>query len=143
MTRLIPLGHRLLIQPDPIPRETAGGLHLADISSVPYTSGVVLNIGDGSPQDARVRSAAITRVLELVDEAERNTETKHDALALIRHEIRRYVEQAVNVSYVAVGDRVLFSAEAGQIISVTSQNELIVLDETDVLAIYDLEALCG
>ena len=130
-----PIGHRVLVKPDEQPDATDSGLILPqDHDHIPV-SGTVVAVGNGPARDQRIRQAAISRCLGIIDELFEtfpNALEYHNALT---DEIGRYkagVEQME--AYVAVGDRVVYPQEAG--LKITEDGaEYILLNEDDVAVV--------
>jgi co-chaperonin GroES (HSP10) len=141
---LRPLGHRIHIKPDAQPTQTEGGLYIPDAiaDDVPPMSGIVTQIGNGPYRDQRIRTAAIARCLAILDDAEIEAVSKAECVQLARDEMCRYLHNiAKGEPTVQVGDRVVFPMDKGHEIVFNEDNESeeVILNEDDVLAVYDAQ----
>lgn len=144
MTMLRPLGHRLLVRPDPAPTHSEGGILIPDVYAVhPPMSGRVIRQGDGSKRDRELRRATIAHCLAILDEADKEAATGREAILIARDELRRYMARAERRHVCEVGDRVLFPMEAGHEIVLGERTEeaVVILDEDSVLAVVDNSAV--
>lgn len=143
--QLRPLGHRIYVEPDPTPTETASGFIIPGAVNLPKMSGIVRDVGHGPERDARIRAAAITKCLSILEDAAFETAQLDAAVVgLARAEISRYRRQVEAFGHVVqVGDRVVFAAEAGHeiVLDEATDTSVIVLNEDDVLAVMEEEAV--
>lgn len=135
---LLPLGNRILVQPDAQPEKTDSGIVLpGDRDHVP-TSGVIVAVGDGPARDARIRAAVIARcmaiVLEMADQARVADPEAHDLVTDMTDELRRYKNQAEQFDSLKVGDRVVYPAEVGLVVQ-QDGTDYIILNEDDAVAV--------
>lgn len=131
---LRPTAHRILVQPDTPPEETATGLVLPqDRDHVPV-SGTVVALGPGgSAIRYKARQRGIKDCLEVVESALRNYPVL-TPLLLVRDEIAGLLGSSEPEREVAVGDRVAFAAEVGLKVDVEGQ-DYILLNEDDVAVV--------
>lgn len=132
---MIPTGHRILIQPDAPPTQSASGLILpADRDHVPV-SGTVIALGTGPARDQRIRAACIARCIAIVEELAEMGVHGLDVIA----ELRRYKNDIERLGHlVAVGDRVVYPVDAGLALSEDGA-DYILLNEDDVIVIADAQ----
>lgn len=133
MSHLRPLGHRLLITPDPPVTATTSGLVLPEDRDHLPVSGTVAAVGDGPKRDQRIRLASITRCISIVEELAEMGVHGTDTLA----ELRRYRNAVERFDgCIAVGDRVVYPVEVG--LRVTEDGTgYILLNEDDVAIVAD------
>ena len=136
---LKPLGHRIHVQPDRPPTETTSGLLIPNSAHIPPMSGTVIALGDGPERDAKLRARLLTRLLDLLHEADVETASKEDALALVRRELSAYVTGLEPEHLVALGDRVVFGPYSGSdvVLGEDVEHATLILREDDILAVLD------
>jgi co-chaperonin GroES (HSP10) len=131
-TTVRPLGHRVLVQPDPDPVTTTSGFLIPETSAIPKMSGRVIAVGNGPEREARLRARVLRKVLHMADACA--------GLDDFRSALQRYLAAAsVPLRVVQVQDRVLFSDSAGYevVTGEDRQASVLVLAEDDVLAIVE------
>lgn len=114
------LGHRVLVTPDEMPQESASGIILPEARDYQPTSGTVQRVGNGSARDARVRTAAIRKCIEIL------------ASGGTTKDLAAYQAACELASNVAEGDHVIFPAECGLLIT-EGQQTYILLNEDDIV----------
>ena len=137
---LHPLGHRILVKPDPQPEQTDSGLVLPqDHDHIAYT-GTVVELGPGGStirHKARQRALdACLAKIEILDKAYGPI----FVFGILRKELEALKGTPDTERDVAVGDRVAFPAEAGMDVTVDGEAYVIV-SEDDVVAIDREEAV--
>lgn len=134
---LAPLGHRILIKPDDPPHETDSGLVLpADRDHVPV-SGTVVAVGSGPARDQKIRALIISRCIGIVNAlAEIHPGAAESAYAHdMATELGRYKNQVEQFEReISVGDRVVYTADAG-IVIIEDGIEYVLLNEDDAVVI--------
>jgi co-chaperonin GroES (HSP10) len=132
---LQPIGHRILIQPDAPPEETASGLVLPQERDHIPMSGTVVAVGNGPARDVRIRACAIARCMAIVlDETDRDTALT--ALRRYKAEVERYA------GTIAVGDRVAYPVDAGLLLK-EDGTDYIVLNEEDAAVLVTDEPVAA
>jgi len=140
---LKPLGHRMVVLPDRPVTETESGLYIPDAyQNQPAMSGIVQRVGDGPERDRRLRSKAIARCMQILDDAEVESATLTEALILARDEMSRYLRDVAELEHIAeVGQRVIFPMEAGHeiVLGEDTEGAMVIVSEDSILAVYDNE----
>lgn len=140
MPEIRPLRNLIVIQPDPPATETASGFLIPNAIDQPAMSGRVVALGDGPARDARVRTAAVSRCLTILDDAAVESATKDDAVSLAKAEMQRYLQQATEIEHICqIGDRVLFPMEAGYEVTISEDEDStrIFISEDAIVAVCE------
>ena len=114
-----PLGDRILIRPDKQPTQTASGLVLLE-KDTPEHSGVVMSVGACEHPDAA----------QMRESAEFLEDLGHEDIARL---LRRAAGHEASVD---VGDHVLFTASAGQELTVDGVRYILMRD-AEILAVVE------
>lgn len=133
-----PVGHRILVKPDPQPDTTDSGIVLPqDHDHVPV-SGTVCAMGPGGSQVRyQARQRALRDCCEIIESSIR-TFGPLSALMLARDEMAGLIGTSDPVHELHVWDRVVFPAEVG--LTVTEDGETyVILNEDDVAAVAAAE----
>lgn len=125
---LVPVGARVLIQPDAVREQTDSGLHLVE-HWPDEVSGVVVAVGRPTHPRKDEAFAMADRLEVQRDASPEGSSPLTDAAQLLRDLTGREPS-------VAVGDRVLFTRVAGQAIQI-DDTRYVVLREADLLAVLD------
>ncbi|MCR4338504.1 MAG: co-chaperone GroES [Gemmatimonadaceae bacterium] len=128
---MTPLHHRVLIQPDPHPTETASGLALVEDFAPPDTSGTIIARGNGPRWAQEIRRQAIRECLALATE---NYDMDRGWFDLFKQFDDLLLATPLADPDVAVGDRVVFSPASGQIVELQDGRYLL-MAEDDLLAV--------
>lgn len=129
-----PLGHRILVTPDPQPDETESGLILPTDRDHTATSGTVVALGPGgSLVRSRARQLAVKDALDVIHECE--IEWNYPAcLQIARENIARLLGTQDHRRELAIGDRVVFPDDVGHRTMIDGE-EYLVLNEDDVAVV--------
>lgn len=135
---LKPLGHRLIIKPEPARTESAGGIIIPQTADKkPAMTGTVTSVGRGPATAHRVRQYTLAQVIDKLQEvAERvpSAALKSE----FEDEIARMSVEDVTFSEVKEGDYVCFPFTAGQNMHVDGE-DFIVLQEDDLECVWSAD----
>lgn len=134
--KLTPLGFRIFVKPDPVPRQTASGFLIPDASLQPRMSGTVIAVGPGGSQMRfRARNRALRDACEVIESTVR-TFGNLAPLLMARDEIAALIGTSDPDREVHIGDRVYFDAFAGRSIRIgeDEDSEVIELTEDEISA---------
>ena len=142
-----PIGHRIVVIPDRAPDMTASGIYIPEVhNDIPPMSGTVQVLGDGPERDKRIRARTVARCLSILDNAEIESATPAEALAIAKEEIGRYLRDAGEQTHVCeVGQRVIFPMEAGHeiVIGEDTDNAVVIVAEDSILAVWDAQGVAA
>lgn len=133
---LKPLGHRLIIKPEPARTESAGGILIPQTADKkPAMTGTVVSVGRGPATAHRVRQYTLAQVIDKLQEVAERVPTA--ALkAELEDEIARMAVDDVTFSEVKEGDYVCFPFTSGQNMNVDGE-DFIVLHEDDLECVWN------
>lgn len=129
---------RILIAPDTAPTQTAGGLYIPDTyNDGPPMSGRVIQVGGDSA--FRIQQRTIRECISIVEQV--SEMFQHPAgLQVAVDELGRFLLAQKPVTLdVQVGDRVVFSPAKAVEMVIGEDERYVVLEEEDVLAVYEAE----
>ena len=135
-----PLKHRILVEPDPAPTQTASGFFIPGGDDIAAMSGTVTKLGTGPYRDLRIKAAAVAYCLNILDVAFQSASSGTEAIIVARDEMQRYMaREGDSQPDVKLGDRVLFAAEAGHeiVLDELTREAMILLAEDDILAVIE------
>jgi chaperonin GroES len=132
---LRPLGHRLIVRPEPAAAVSAGGILIPQTADKkPAMAGTVISIGRGPATAHRVRQYTLAQVVDKLQEVAERVPTA--ALkSELEDEIARMAVEDVTFSEVKEGDYVCFPFTAGQNMHVDGE-DYIVIQEDDLEAVW-------
>ena len=135
---LRPLGHRLIIKPEPAKTESAGGILIPQTADKkPAMTGTVVSVGRGPSTAHRVRQYTLAQVIDKLQEVAERVPSA--ALKMeFEDELARMAVEDVTFSEVKEGDFVCFAFTAGSNMSVDGE-DFIVLAEDDVECVWQAE----
>lgn len=132
---LRPLGHRLIIKPEPAKTTSAGGILIPQTADKkPAMTGTVISVGRGPSTAHRVRQYTLAQVIDKLQEvAERvpNAALRSE----LEDELARMAVEDVTFSEVKEGDYVCFPFTSGQNMNVDGE-DFIVLQEDDLECVW-------
>lgn len=134
------LGERVFVKPDVAPAPPASALVVTDQQALSLTHGTVIAVGDGPYLIAEAVSRAMRALQAEMDRYIVNDEGNGEVRAVVAALKGRAREIAANYApdhLVLPGDRVVFSPDAGEQIHFRHDDPLIVMRETDILAVID------
>jgi len=136
-----PLGHRLLIEPDLPPEETASGLVLPQDHDHVAVSGTVVAVGAWPVRDQRIRRACLTRCISIAEELAEQFPAAGEYVTALLDEFGRYKAQVERYGgSVEVGDRVAFAAESGLTFTEDGRTYLTLNEDDVVVLVADVAA---
>lgn len=135
------LGERVFVKPDIAPEPPASALVVTDQQALSLTHGTVIAVGDGP----ELVGAAVSRAMRaLFAEMDRyildDQDGSGEVCAVVVTLKNRGKEILANYApdhLVMPGDRVVFSPDAGEQIHFRHDDPLLVMRETDILAVID------
>lgn len=134
---MIVLGHRVLIKPDPQPA-SQGGIELPQDREWVATSGTIVQVGPGGSKlkyDARQR--ALRAALDAITRAHGSTkEWFHAGIQQATQRVTALLGTCDPQPDVQVGERVAFSPDHGERLSVDGEDFLI-LNQDDVIVMLE------
>lgn len=147
---LKPLGHRVLVQPDPVTPKGSDLILIPDTFSVkldedgvetaqvtinpPYTSGIVRAVGTGPERDHRIRQQAILDCVKAVEAGGKHFGPSRSIVDIIREDLAHLIGTDPE-PYIHVGDRVAFTPhyvelmQGGELLLLVDDTALIVIEE--------------
>jgi co-chaperonin GroES (HSP10) len=145
---LRPLGHRIIVKPEPAASQSLGGLYIPETAGQPPAmSGTVIAVADGPARAHKVRERVVKDLSKLVTETYERISPRlsfawsAETLALaIGVAFNDYLQARAGLSEVNVGDFVCFAYTVGSTIVVDGE-ECIVLAEDDISAVWAPETV--
>ena len=139
---LRPTGHRILVQPDEQPEQSAGGLILPQDHDHMPVSGTVVALGPGGSQVRyRARQQGIRDCCEVLESIVRQ-HGDWTVLRLALNEMAGMLGTTEIEREIAVGDRVVYPAESGLVFTQDGQ-QYIILNEDDVAVVVADEVVAA
>lgn len=138
---LRPLADRVWIKPDATPTQTESGIHLVE-DWHPEQSGTVIAVGlmthprKAEAEKVAERVEAVVVAEGIAQYVEDDCKALIDAAELLRDLTSREPQ-------VKAGDRVLFSYESGQQITIDDDTRYFMMRERDILAVIEPEEAHG
>ncbi len=132
------LGERVFVRPAMRPEFTESGLALVHDRVASTIKGVVVALGDGPKVRKQAVQKVVGRLVARMKEAEaaQFSESIKAVVSVLRIEAERMADTYNADHTVALGDHVIFSADAGE--ELVFANEVIIaMRESDILAVID------
>ena len=136
------LGDLVFVRPDPVVTPETGVV-LTDKQKVSLTHGTVIAVGDG-PELVELAISRVVRAIHAecdryIGNEDMDSYVKAVMVAL-KGRVREIADAYSRADHLVLpGDRVLFSPDAGEELHVKSEDSLLVMRESDILAVIEEE----